>query len=255
MTLPQRLRAVGGAVGVAVAVAGGFGAAVGLYSLPDPQGANITAEAYARAKERAFAASTLQADEFGSTVLRIEVSRGARRLYAGVRESGDDSPLAEEHQNTDVELGIFFHAELLRCYEFGCEPDQEWDASVPLEWFQFDPAMGAASDPAVPAASFSGEVEGCQFDVVWHPEGLIVPFEAHRADSESSSPDPSDPWRRRTHAFVSGVAEVSRVAPADILMDPGQAEPSCLHYERSGAPGYLSRAAGLEPGLVMANIN
>ncbi|MGH2628453.1 MAG: hypothetical protein ACRDHY_17580, partial [Anaerolineales bacterium] len=75
-------RAFGGMAGAAIAVAGGIGAAVGLYSLPVPDHGAVDGLAYQRAGQRAYAASTLRSDEYGYSHLRVEVYRGLHRSQA-----------------------------------------------------------------------------------------------------------------------------------------------------------------------------
>ncbi|MGH2829775.1 MAG: hypothetical protein ACRDJM_04770, partial [Actinomycetota bacterium] len=53
----RRLRSWGGFAGALAAVAGGVGAAVGLYSLPDPTAADVSAHVYAGAGQAAIAVS------------------------------------------------------------------------------------------------------------------------------------------------------------------------------------------------------
>jgi hypothetical protein len=224
-------RSLGGLAGVVVAVAGGLGAAVGLYSLPLPQGAFVVHDAYAQATQRAFTASKLSqtGDGLYETLLRIEVSRGGR-VETSSSLQASDFPRASGTQDVNIRL----HAEVCTRPvgdEQGCETDQAWDGSVPAAAFQFSPLMDTAE--------FHGDAQECRFDIVWHPDGPIVPFEGHHQETNSGI-SPGPPF---ANAFFSGVAELSRIAPADIQMS-GE---SCFSYARQGAPGYLTQGAGVPP--------
>lgn len=244
-----RIRSIGGLVGVAVAVAGGFGAAVGFYSLPDPRSAAVGAGVYANAAQRAVAAATLRRDQFGFTNLRIEVVRGLKGARGGASGMGSDWPRSSLSHGANADVGTFLHAEVLTCdNQGGCFTEQQWDGSFPLDAFELSPQMDGAH--------FSGEAEGCAFDVVWTGEGLITPFEGHHliADSELGPAGGTGPWRTRQNAQVGGFAEISRVAPAHIEMTPSAFEGSCTPYVRDRAPGYLSQGAGATTDSVGAQI-
>lgn len=221
-TLIRRVRGIGGMAGAIVAVAGGLGAAVGLYSMPVPQHVAIDSETYLRARQRAVAVSTIGDCGVECTRLRIEVSRGATAV-AGVHDSTDTLPWGGGFHSVAVEVT----AELIRCGDDYCETDQSWEDLATGEQFVFDPLMEAAS--------FSGEVAGCSFDVVWHPAGPIAPFEGHQIGTDSWI----GPENGRIAAGAPAYAETSRVAPADIQMSGW----NCFDHSALNTPGYLSQGA------------
>lgn len=232
-------RSLGGAVGIAVAVAGGFGAAVGLYSLPNPQGAAVGAGAtYASADQRAIAVWR-QDYEWGYTRLAVEAARGGFVTGAGAGASTAGPP----DGGADASVGARFHAELYTCMWDGnwCEITQSWGntlgpsggTAVPLSAFEFDPAMQRAR--------FIGDVDGCHFDVEWRGDGLVAPYEGHAQDSGSFVQ--GDPFGAGANASEHGFAEVSRVAPAHLVMDPAPEQPTCSHLDEL-PNGYLSQGVG-----------
>jgi len=207
----ERTKAIGGVgLGAALALAGSFGVAVGVYTLPDPQSSAIDAHVYARLDQHAVAVATLSEDESSRIVLRIEASRGASS-YVDVLARGD----GDVDQHADPTTGVSFTAFKQECTNDGfCQDLDYWASSVPSDWFVFDPLMESAS--------FSGTVAGCAFDIVWTGEGMILPI--------GTRPEP--PYNTgNQHADVTtqGTTELSRVAPAHI--------DTC--FQTVDGPGYI----------------
>lgn len=211
----ERLRPLGGVTGIAIAIAGGFGAAVGGYSLPDPQSLRAEEEIYARVDQRAVAVwKTTVGNEYRE--LRIEATRGGSAEARGrVTANG------ESESSTGRDVRGSFQAHLLTCTDPGTPNEQcdfqEWKAAVLLEQIEFDPAMQSAR--------FNGIVDGCSFDVRWTGEGLPAPFEQRNAEASLGS--------QGFNEKAEGFAEVSRVAPARI-------DTSCVGSTTESAPGFLS---------------
>lgn len=221
--------ALGGAVGVFVAIAAGMGAAVGLYTLPSADSFAVTSEAYGRVYQGAVAASTLGIFNGRQRILHFEVSKGPRG-YGGVGHdsAGDAGGVREDHA---VEVRVY--AEIRSCLDDGCDVEQQWFGVVSLDSFELSPLMDAAS--------FAGEVEGCNFEIAWHPAGEIVPFEGH--DEHTRSAINGENWDVEAGAGLTAFGEISRQAPADINMSPSQSGPSCQAYQRMGAPGFVTQGA------------
>jgi hypothetical protein len=214
-----RLRSLGGAAGLVVAVAGGFGAAVGLYELPDPQTAALDAHVYSRADQRAIAVRRTDY-EWGYTVLRIEASRGGS---AGA-EVGNAEPSPPPPGG---EVATWFRATLETCPNDAECSTQFWNDGVPSEWFVFGPTMEGAS--------FQGQVDGCDFDVEWSGQGQIAPFEAHDSIAQTGI------WH--ADARLDGASgEASRVAPAQV--------DTCFTDLDVDVPGFLSVGARSTTGHV-----
>lgn len=161
------LRPLGGAVGIAVAIAGGLGAAVGVYSLPDPRHFSVSADVYARADQAAFA-EWQQETEDGFLSLRLMVSRTASGGGRGFVSESSRQAAAEQDVNT------YFQASVETCGDAGCD-ERFFDSPVPIGSFRFSPVLRDAS--------FSGEVDGCRFEIEWTGTGAVVPF--HQANTFS----------------------------------------------------------------------
>lgn len=223
----ETFRSLSAAVGVAVAVAGGFGAAVGTYSPPDPQTAGVDAHAggaYAPGSQVAEAVSTQDNGDGTFTVLRVTAVRGSA-VGANASASGGGTPVAG--QGAEVGRTRFSLLQSV-CDENGeCLPQQEMAGEVPGSAFQFDPLMQSAT--------FSYEFDGCQIDVGWTGEGLIGPVEGHASSTRVA------PWHAEVRADAR--AEMSRVAPADI-------DACFLGAPIQNAPGYLSQGALSHDGHV-----
>lgn len=223
-------RSIGAMAGVVVAVAGGLGAAVGLYSMPDPHNASVGAGSYTQAAEMAVAVATLD----NGDILRIEASRGAAHGRAGAGTG--PGPLFD----VDQTFGTRLRADIRTC-DYGCYCDglgdcagvyRRWEAFVPDSWFEFSPLLDAAA--------FSGNVHDCQFDIVWHPEGAIGPFAGHSLAPGSRL----DPNGGGIGIAQSTFGAASRTAPADIDMSGG----GCFDYSRDAAPGFVTVGFRLEHG-------
>lgn len=154
-------RSFGGALGIAVAVAGGCGAAVGVYSLPDPSHFAVAGDVYVRADQRARA-HVHEEDDLGYRNLWVLVSRGAGARGRGfVSESSHEA--FESH-----DVSTYFQASLEECNWYDeCQTARTWEATVPLGWFHFSPVLRNAR--------FGGVVDGCRFDISWTGTGAIVP--------------------------------------------------------------------------------
>jgi hypothetical protein len=206
--------------GVALAVAGSFGVAVGTYSLPDPTSASVGGSVYERVDQRA--AAFWEGMYLGAEhALRIEVFHTSS---AGMPDGS--TPAANVGASS-------LNAALMKCLVESCEGQwagcegsescefvQGWDGAIPAEAFTFDPAMSSAH--------FKGTVQGCDFEVSWTGEGEIVPVSNH---DENTHLAPT-PWRAEVD--FSGLAELSRVAPATIV-------DSCLGLPDTAARGYMSQ--------------
>jgi hypothetical protein len=225
----KRMRSVGGLVGVAVAVAGGFGAAVGLYSLPDPQSLGGDGGVYARLDERGIAVWNHHDESTGvTTQLRIDVSRGGS-AGEDLGVSAEDWPRLDGRQD----LNVSFLAVRRTCWTEDQCNEQYWNEQVPSVWFVVDALMNQAS--------FHGAVEGCQFDIEWTGEGVIAPWAGYEHSDAWLGP-----WNAGMH-LQNAFGELSRVAPAQISMSPGEWDGCQPWSSGDPAPGYLSR--GLRRGL------
>lgn len=206
----ERMRTIGGLTGVVAAVAGGVGAAVGLYSLPDPSIMSVDTHAYARVTQRAEAVIRIDNGDGTTTRIHIEATQGPTVLAAA--PPGDENP-------SGAVLDVSFSASRHICdANQNCERTDEWGAQLPLSAFQFDPAMGTAHLQAEAAGG------GCSFEVHWVGQDQIAPVS--NVDHEG----PQAPWN--THQKTEAFAEVSRVAPATVT--------ACFGTFQN-VPGFLSQ--------------
>lgn len=204
-TLTHRIRSVAGVAGALAAVAGGVGAAVGLYTLPDPAAQTVTAHVYERADQRAIAVWREEQPDGGYIRLYVELARGA--------SASAEHPVYQPY----VAPVAYFSSHREACNEAGeCEPLGGWYTEIPLDAFDFDPLLGRAR--------FTGTVDGCAFDVEWTGTGEAAPFAGYQGSAGSD-------WFPDLR-LDRGYAEVSRVAPATI--------DSCF-TSLDDVPGFLSQ--------------
>ena len=214
------LRPIGGLTGVVIAIAGGFGVAVGTYSLPDPTSLRAENDAYVRVDQRAMAVWKIE-DQDGYRELRIEATRGASAEAAA--DAGIDGAGTRQGRDTNA----YFRAQLLRCSPGDECTFEEWRATLAPDAIEFDPAMGGAHFAGVADCNPETDCDAgttCTFDVEWTAGGIPAPFEQRQADVGLHP--------RGMDEKVEGFAEVSRVAPAGIQ--------STCAGETEEAPGYLS---------------
>lgn len=208
-------RSFGGLAGAVAAVAGGIGAAVGFYSVPDPTTTAVGQNVYVRADEHAIAVWTRDNGDGTRTEVRIDTGRGGSAgatASAGAR--GFPSAAGEQR------AGVHFTAMMQTCNEAGeCYDFVFYEAE---EWMP----MTLEIDPLLQRATFSGLLHECQFDVTWTGTGEVAPFVG------APNSDGSIGIRGANARVDNGFAETSRVAPADIQTCFGSFQ---------DANGYLSR--------------
>lgn len=219
----NRMRSLGGVAGILAAVAGGLGAAVGFYDLPDPAGFGVGASAYVRADQRAIAVVTTGDCSVACSTLRIDTGRGGSAgedANHGGPAPGVPQVLGEEDVNG------FFSAWLETCTPKECFVQGGWESRTVLE--------GLTLDPLLESARFTGEVGGCFFDVTWEGGGIAAPFAGVPGASAGAGP-----WHANAR-FDNASLDVSRQATADIEMSP-QYEGACEAASYMDAPGYLAQ--------------
>jgi hypothetical protein len=219
-------------LGIVIAVAGGFGTAVGIYSLPDPQTAFVTASVYEDVNQHAQAQFENSDDGGGSVFFEVDIVRGAlvaADAYATTHSHGASSARF---------LGTTFDARRDVCVFDSEQGDvcdfKVWSAQLPLNAVDFDPLMQSAH--------FSGTIDGCHFDIVWKTSGKIAPFEA------ISPSQTLQPWNVTAGASAYAVlakdgttADVSACF-GTLKHIPGHLSEGLQHSVEKGAAGMLPQS-------------